>query len=57
MEIDARGNTFQAFEMFGAQLLQNSHYASDNVQDKLQGLSEARAELEKYVFDIVFSTS
>ena len=47
MEIDARGNTFQAFEMFGHQLLQNNHYASDDVRDKLQELADARKALEQ----------
>lgn len=47
MEIDARGGTFQAFEMFGHQLLQNEHYASDDVKSKLEELAEARQNLEK----------
>ena len=46
-EIDARAGTFQAFEMYGNQLLQNSHYASDEVKDKLDQLAQARDELEK----------
>lgn len=46
-EIDARAGTFQAFEMFGNQLLQNSHYASDEVKDKLENLAQARDALEK----------
>ena len=47
MEIDARGGTFQTFEMFGNQLLQNNHYASDEVKDKLSELSGARESLEQ----------
>jgi spectrin alpha len=47
MEIDARGGTFQTFEMFGNQLLQNNHYASAEVKDKLAELSEAREALEQ----------
>lgn len=47
MEIDARSSTFQAFEMFGHQLLQNDHYASPEVQDKLRELADARDQLEK----------
>ena len=47
MEIDARGNTFQTFEYFGKQLLEKEHYASDNVQEKLQELAGAREDLEK----------
>ncbi|XP_074654192.1 spectrin alpha chain-like [Tubulanus polymorphus] len=46
-EIDARAGTFQAFEMFGNQLLQNNHYASDEVKDKLDELANAREDLEK----------
>ena len=49
LEIDARAGTFQAFEMFGHQLLQNTHYASDQVKDKLQELSDARQLLEQSV--------
>ncbi|XP_058795855.1 spectrin alpha chain [Phymastichus coffea] len=47
MEIDARAGTFQAFELFGQQLLQSSHYASVEIQEKLESMSEARQELEK----------
>ena len=46
MEIDARAGTFQAFEMFGHQLLQNNHYASEQVDDKLKELTDARKALE-----------
>ena len=46
-EIDARSGTFQAFEVFGQQLLQNEHYASDDVKYKLDELATAREELEK----------
>lgn len=47
MEIDARAGTFQAFEMFGQQLLQKDHYASDEVQEKLKDLADAREQLEQ----------
>ena len=47
MEIDARAGTFQAFELFGQQLLQNNHYASEEVREKLENLSGSRDELEK----------
>ncbi|XP_011879275.1 PREDICTED: spectrin alpha chain isoform X1 [Vollenhovia emeryi] len=47
MEIDARAGTFQAFELFGQQLLQSSHYASVEILEKLESMSEARQELEK----------
>ncbi|KAK7095430.1 spectrin alpha chain-like isoform X3 [Littorina saxatilis] len=46
-EIDARAGTFQAFELLGQQLLQNQHYASDDVQEKLEELAKAREELEQ----------
>nr|CAD7266031.1 unnamed protein product [Timema shepardi] len=46
-EIDARAGTFQAFELFGQQLLQSSHYASVEIQEKLESMTEARQELEK----------
>lgn len=46
-EIDARAGTFQAFEMFGQQLLQSGHYAALEVQEKLEKMNEARNELEK----------
>ncbi|XP_032452714.1 spectrin alpha chain isoform X2 [Nasonia vitripennis] len=47
MEIDARVGTFQAFELFGQQLLQSNHYASVEIQEKLESMNEARQELEK----------
>jgi spectrin alpha len=46
-EIDARAGTFQAFELFGKQLLQANHYASDEVHDHLESMSDAREDLEK----------
>merc|ERR1711884_774018 len=46
-EVDARAGTFQAFELFGQQLLQANHYASAEVQEKLEGMNEAREDLEK----------
>merc|ERR1719211_183275 len=46
-EIDARAGTFQAFELFGKQLLQANHYASDQVQERLESMSDAREDLEK----------
>lgn len=47
MEIDARTGTFQAFEVFGGHLLNAGHYASPEIQEKLEKVAEARAELEK----------
>jgi len=46
-EIDARAGTFQAFELFGQQLLQSGHYASVEIQEKLESMTDARQELEK----------
>uniref|UniRef100_A0A0K2TMK4 Spectrin alpha chain n=1 Tax=Lepeophtheirus salmonis TaxID=72036 RepID=A0A0K2TMK4_LEPSM len=46
-EIDARSGTFQAFELFGQQLLHGSNYASIEVQEKLESMSAAREDLEK----------
>lgn len=47
MEIHARGNTFQSFEVFGRQLLQSNHYAQDDINAKLQELAQARQDLER----------
>ncbi len=56
MEIDARANTFQTFEVFGHQLLQNNHYASDDVKEKLKELADAREALEECVLSaLLFS--
>merc|ERR550517_2450375 len=46
-EIDARSGTFQAFELFGQHLLQSNHYASPEVQEKLETMNTARQDLEK----------
>lgn len=46
-EMDARTGTFQAFEMFGKQLLDSRHYASVEIGEKLESMAEARQELEK----------
>uniref|UniRef100_A0A4W5NL36 Spectrin alpha, non-erythrocytic 1 n=1 Tax=Hucho hucho TaxID=62062 RepID=A0A4W5NL36_9TELE len=46
-EIDARAGTFQAFEQFGQQLLGRGHYASPEIQQKLEALDHERANLEK----------
>merc|ERR1712226_527560 len=45
-EIDARAGTFQAFELFGQQLLQANHFASIEVQEKLESMNDAREDLE-----------
>uniref|UniRef100_A0A671XUY3 Spectrin alpha chain, non-erythrocytic 1 n=1 Tax=Sparus aurata TaxID=8175 RepID=A0A671XUY3_SPAAU len=46
-EIDARAGTFHAFEQFGQQLLVRGHYASPEIQQKLEALDRERADLEK----------
>jgi spectrin alpha len=46
-EIDARAGTFQAFDLFGQQLLQTNHFASMEIQEKVDQMSEAREDLEK----------
>ena len=46
-EIDARNATFAAFEQFGNQLLNNNHFASDTVREKLKDVEEARKQLEE----------
>jgi len=46
MEIDARGETFQEFDDFGNQLIQNNHYESDNIRNKLDEMQKARDMLE-----------
>ena len=46
MEIDARGETFQEFDDFGNQLIQNNHYEADNICAKLADMQAARDVLE-----------
>ena len=46
MEIDARGDTFQEFEDFGQQLIQNGHYESEKIQKTLEEMQKARDNLE-----------
>lgn len=45
--MDARAGTFQALELFGQQLLQSGHYATVDIQEKLNNMGDARQELEK----------
>ncbi|XP_022242846.1 spectrin alpha chain-like isoform X2 [Limulus polyphemus] len=45
-EIDARAGTFQAFETFGHKLLEGGHYASVEIQEKLETVQEAHKEME-----------
>ncbi|XP_033642968.1 spectrin alpha chain, non-erythrocytic 1-like isoform X3 [Asterias rubens] len=46
-EIEARAGSFQNFEAFGTQLLQNNHYASPEIQEKLDTLQKEREMLDK----------
>ena len=46
-EIDARDSTFVAFEEFGKELLEKEHYASPDIQEKLDTLAQNRQELEE----------
>ena len=48
-EIEARAGSFQNFEAFGTQLLQNNHYASPEIQEKLDTLQTERDTLDKSV--------
>ncbi|XP_056641828.1 spectrin alpha chain isoform X2 [Diorhabda sublineata] len=50
-EIDARAGTFHALEQFGQQLLNSNHYASPEIQEKLEQLNKARADLERAWID------
>lgn len=40
--------------MFGQQLLQSGHYASVEIQEKLESMTEARQELEEYVLSLLY---
>ncbi|XP_033114837.1 spectrin alpha chain, non-erythrocytic 1-like isoform X2 [Anneissia japonica] len=46
-EIEAKAGAFQGFEAFGEQLLQHEHYASPQIEEKLQMLKHEREELDK----------
>ncbi|KAK6060073.1 spectrin repeat-containing domain protein, partial [Cooperia oncophora] len=45
-EIDSRAATFHAFEQFGNQLLNNNHYASEDIAKRLNDVNAARQGLE-----------
>ncbi|MCP9263394.1 Spectrin alpha chain [Dirofilaria immitis] len=45
-EIDSRAATFEVFEQFGNQLLNSHHYASENIKQRLQDVTNARHKLE-----------
>ncbi|KAL3315949.1 Spectrin alpha chain, non-erythrocytic 1 [Cichlidogyrus casuarinus] len=44
-EIDSRAATFQQFDAFGKELLNNKHYASPEVQKQFLAINEAREQL------------
>lgn len=46
-EIDSRAATFQAFDQFGNQLLNSHHYAAADIENRLQGVNDARKGLEE----------
>lgn len=46
-EIDTRAAAFNAFDSFGGQLLVRQHFASAEIQDKMQSLKKDRATVEK----------
>ena len=46
-EIDARASAFNTFDSFGSQLLARQHFASSEIQDKLQTLKNDREAIEK----------
>ena len=46
-EIDAKAAAFNAFDSFGSQLLLRQHFASSEIQDKMQLLKRDRAAVEK----------
>ena len=48
-EMEAKAGTFQAFEAFGQQLIKSDHYASPEIQEKLDTLAKEREDLEVWV--------
>ena len=46
-EIDTRASAFNAFDSFGGQLLARQHFASSEIQDKMQLLKKEREAIEK----------
>jgi spectrin alpha len=50
-EIEARNGTFQALENYGLNLLQNGHYESPLIKEKLDELNAEREKLEKAWID------
>lgn len=46
-EIEARMAAFNAFESFGGQLLAHNHFASGDIQEKLDSLRQERDVMER----------
>ncbi len=46
-EIDARTSTFDNFDAFGHELLENKHYASPEIQERIEATRVARDNLLK----------
>ena len=49
MEIDARESGFNSFEAAGQQQLAGRHFASSEIQEKLDNLQGERGLLKRYV--------
>jgi len=47
VEIDTHAAGFQTFESFGLQLLANNHYASSEINEKLQTVKTEKENLER----------
>ena len=43
----SNGSCLQAFDLFGQQLLQADHFASAEVEEKLETMAASREDLEK----------
>lgn len=46
-ELDTRAGAFNAFETFGGQLLTQGHFATPEVQEKLDSIRQDRKAVEK----------
>ena len=47
MEIDSKAPVFETYETFGRELILNDHYASPEIQEKLEEIREERDKLER----------
>lgn len=48
-EIDTKTSAFNAFDSFGGQLLARQHFASSEIQDKMDMMKKDRTAVEKWV--------